>query len=237
MKKAAAVILSLIMGLILVSCGKEEDASLPAEIEGYKAEIARLEEENIKLKEEISVKESLIKELRRDEDQIEAQATRKQQIKSYYDELGKSFSFMSGNQAYTQQGPFDGGYSVDRGLQTLDKIQSALDSFTDMTALVRERSLLEEEELGSVGNTDEATQIIDFFNMIIRVKGQMMEQNFIIKDLDLRRALALYELGKVERKEVEAKYDDYLDAREQYQDFINRTFYRDRSYYPSPMSY
>ena len=73
--------------------------------------------------------------------------------------------------------------------------------------------------------------------MPIRVKGQLMEQNYIIKALDLRRVLALYELGRVERKELDAKYDAFLNAREQYQEFVDSTFYKDSSLYPSPYYY
>ena len=165
------------------------------------------------------------------------QASRKQVAEGYYNELERALNFKGGYQSYTQQGPLNGNYSIERGLQTLDKIKSALDSFSAMTSLVKGRGLLDEDELNAIGNSDETTQFAEFYNMPIRVKGQLMEQNYIIKALDLRRVLALYELGRVERKELDAKYDAFLYAREQYQEFVDSTFYRDSSLYPSPYYY
>ncbi|SHJ49531.1 hypothetical protein SAMN05444373_106111 [Thermoclostridium caenicola] len=237
MRKAAAIIASIGICLVLASCGEEPNTGISAEIEGYKAQIASLEETVIKLKEEIAVKDSLIEELRQDERFVRDQVSRKQETESYYGELEKAISFMSGRQAYTQQGPLNGSYSVDRGLQTLDKIKSALESFSDMTALVKEGGLLTEEELNAIGNTDETIQNVEFHNMIIRIKGQMLEQNYIIKALDLRRALVLYELGRAERKELDARYEAFLNAREQYQKFVNSAFYRDIELYSAPFQY
>lgn len=237
MRKAAAIIVSIGICLVLASCGEDENTGISAEIESYKAQIADLEETVIKLKEEIAVKDSLIEELRQDEKQVKEQESRKQETEDYYAELEKALNFKSGHQAYTQQGPLNGNYSIDRGLQTLDKIQSALDSFADMTALVKERSLLTEEELNAIGYTGEDLQNAEFHNMIIRIKGQMLEQNYIIKALELRRILALYELGRVERTELDSRYEAFLDAREQYQKFVTNTYYKDRDYYSYPLQY
>lgn len=237
MKKVAIMILLLVICLLMLSCGEEADIDISAEIEVYKAQIANLEEIVIKLNEEITVKDSLIEELRKDEKQIKDQESRKQVTGSYYNELERALNFKGGYQSYTQQGPLNGNYSIERGLQTLDKIKSALDSFSAMTSLVKGRGLLDEDELNAIGNSDETTQFAEFYNMPICVKGQLMEQNYIIKALDLRRVLALYELGRVERKELDAKYDAFLYAREQYQEFVDSTFYRDSSLYPSPYYY
>lgn len=237
MKKAAAIILSTAIGLVLASCGKEMDIGLSAEIETYKAQIASLEESVIKLNEEIAVKDSLIEELLQDERLVKDQVSRKQVTSSYYKELDKSLIFQGGQPAYTQQGPLNGNYSIDRGLQTLEKIKSALSSFSAMTAMVRERGLLDDAELDAIGNTGETTQFVEFYNMPIRVAGQLLEQNYIIKSLDLRRVLALYELGTAEQKDLDTKYKAFLDAREQYQEFINRTYYRDDAFYPMTFYY
>ncbi|HOQ76843.1 MAG TPA: hypothetical protein PK369_09790 [Thermoclostridium sp.] len=238
MKKITAIVLALAACFLLASCGNEEDTGISAEtIEAYKAQITQLEERIIKLNEEIAVKDSLIEELIQDERQVEDQLARRQAVDSYYSELEKSPSFNGGPQAYTLQGPLSGNYSIDRGLQTLDKIKSALDSFTAMTALVRERSLLDEDELRAIGNTGESIQYAEFYNMPVRIKGQIMEQNYIIKALDLRRVLALYELGRVEKEEVDIKYKAFLEAREKYQEFISSTFYRDGDFYAPPFYY
>lgn len=230
MRRAAIIIATIGICLVLASCGEDEHTGISAEIEGYKAQIADLEATVIKLKEEIAVKDSLIEELRQDEKQVKELGSRKQETETYYAELEKSLNFMSGRQAYTQQGPLNGNYSIERGLMTLDKLKSALSSFSDMTALVKERSLLTEEELSAIGNTGEDIQNAEFHNMIIRIKGQMLEQNYIIKALELRRVLALYELGRVERTELDSRYEAFLDAREQYQKFVTSTFYKDSDY-------
>jgi len=214
MRKTAAIALIIVICFLLVSCGAEEDTGISAGvIESYKAQIAELEERIIKLNEEIAVKDSLIEELSQDEKIVKDQESRKQAVEGYYSELEKALEFNGGQQAYTQQGPLNGNYSIDRGLETLDKIKSALDSFAAMTSLVRERELLGDEELRAIGNTGESIQFAEFYNMPLRVKGQLMEQNYIIKALDLRRVLALYELGRAEKKEVDQKYEAYVKAR------------------------
>lgn len=237
MKKFTSVAVLLIIGMLLVSCGQESDAEKSAEIEAYKAQIAGLEEKIIKLNEEIAVKDSLIEELREAERKVKDQESRKKETENYYRELEKDISFSNGYQAYTQQGPFNGNYSPDRGLDTLDKIRSALNSFSTMTSLVKDRRLLDDEEIEAIGNTDDEMQLVEFYNMPIRVKGQLLEQNYIIKALDLRRVLALYELGRANLDEVDAKLEAFRKAREQYQDFVNRTYYRDSSLYIPPMYY
>ena len=56
----------------MLSCGEEADIDISAE-QVYKAQIANLEEIVIKLNEEITVADSLIEELRKDEKQIKDQ--------------------------------------------------------------------------------------------------------------------------------------------------------------------
>ena len=68
-------------------------------------------------------------------------------------------------------------------------------------------------------------------------KGSTDEQNYIIKALDLRRVLALYELGEGGTQGTGCQDDAFLYAREQYQEFVDSTFYRDSSLYPSPYYY
>ena len=237
MRKKAVIALLLAAGLLLASCGEDRETDNSAQIEAYKAQIASLEEKIIKLNEEIAGKDSLIEELSQDEKTVNEQESRKKETESYYSELEKGISFNGGYQAYTQQGPFTGSYSIERGLQTLDKISSVLGSFASLTSIVKDRGLIDEEELNVIGNTDDNTQLVEFYNMPIRLKGQMLEMNYIIKSLDMRRVLALYELGRVDKREVESKFEAYKSAKEQYQKFVSSTYYRDSSLYPAPAYY
>lgn len=217
-------ILILFTCLLLTSCSSNPETDFSKEITQYQNEIARLEESVIKLTEEISVKDQLIDELRLDEKEVKGLAARKLDTERYNKELLTPVKQNFEDHSYNFYGPLSGGYTISSSLEGIKKIRSALISFTRLTEMVRTGEHLTDEDLAMIGNTDGTYQMIEFTNTPTDIESQLIEQNYIIKMIDLKYAIAQYELGRIEKKELDMRFNRYLDGKEQTQNYMNVTY-------------
>jgi len=110
-------------------------------------------------------------------------------------------------------------FSKENALQRLEQIESALQSFTQLTDV--SRKLISKEELKKIGNTSGEIQSLGFMNWPGAIKGTILKQDYLIAKLRYDLAQKRLKLGEINKGEVLAAQKEYEKAERVFQTYWN----------------
>lgn len=98
-----------------------------------------------------------------------------------------------------------------------DSTKNIFASFCNLTE--KSKSFLTQEELDTIGNTSWEMQYIGFSNIPQIVKGALIRDNYALKKVEL--TIRQYQNKEITYEELTNKNNDYIQAREDFQSFLN----------------
>jgi hypothetical protein len=110
-------------------------------------------------------------------------------------------------------------FSTRSSLESLDAIQSALDSFRKLTEASAGK--IPKKTLTKIGNTGWEMQNLGFVNHVGTVKGTILKQEYLIKKLTYELAQGKARSGEISQADLSAIRKEYEKAEKQFQDFWN----------------
>lgn len=110
-------------------------------------------------------------------------------------------------------------FSAGEAVYRMGQIMDALGSFRLLTE--KAEGKIPPDEMGSVGNTGWEIQYLGFHNWTNTVLGTLLLQDYQIKKLECELAGERLGAGKIEQKEWEEKEDEYLTAKNKFQQFLD----------------
>ena len=88
--------------------------------------------------------------------------------------------------------------SINNSLSSLKLVDSALESFTQLTIVARDE--IPNQKLNTIGNTDWETQHLGFSNWTKTLQGTLLKQEYLIKKLNYHLACNDYETKKINKE-------------------------------------
>jgi len=110
-------------------------------------------------------------------------------------------------------------FSTENALQRLKQIESALQSFTQLTDI--SRNLISKDKLKKIGNTEGDIQTLGFMNWPGAIKGTILKQDYLISKLRYDLAQKKLKLGEINSEEVLAAQKEYEKAEREFQAYWN----------------
>ena len=112
---------------------------------------------------------------------------------------------------------FEERLSVGRSLESLAAIQSALDSFRELTKASAGK--IPEKKLAEIGNTGWEMQNLGFVNHVGTVRGTILKQDYLIKKLTYELAQRKLKSGEIDPKSLFEVQGEYENAEKRFQEF------------------
>ncbi len=112
---------------------------------------------------------------------------------------------------------FDERLSTERSLESLATIESALDSFRELTKAAAHK--IPKERLAEIGNTGWDMQNLGFVNHVEAVKGTILKQDYQIKKLTYELAQRRSKSGEIDQKGLLKIKAEYEKADKRFQEF------------------
>ncbi len=112
---------------------------------------------------------------------------------------------------------FEERLSARRSLESLAAIQSALDSFRELTKASAGK--IPEKKLAEIGNTGWEMQNLGFVNHVETVRGTILKQDYLIKKLTYELAQRKLKSGEIDPKSLLEVQGEYENAEKRFQEF------------------
>ena len=112
---------------------------------------------------------------------------------------------------------FEERFSTGRSLESLAAIQSALDSFRELTKAAADK--IPEKKLAEIGNTGWEMQNLGFVNHAGTVRGTILKQDYLIKKLTYELAQRKLQSGEMDPKTLLEAQGEYEKAEKRFQEF------------------
>ena len=112
---------------------------------------------------------------------------------------------------------FEERFSTGRSLEGLAAIQSALESFRELTKAAADK--IPEKKLAEIGNTGWEMQNPGFANHVGAVKGTILKQDWLIKKLTYELAQRKLQSGEIDPKSLIEVQGEYENAEKRFQEF------------------
>lgn len=108
---------------------------------------------------------------------------------------------------------------------TQSNIISYLDSFEKLTNATLDD--LTSEEAEEIGNLSWGVQVLGFYNNIVDLKGSLHDFKYYYARSRFDLAIQLYLLEKIEKKDLDALKEEYIEVKAEYESFIKSALYAD----------
>ena len=108
-------------------------------------------------------------------------------------------------------------FSTGSSLESLDAIQSALESFRKLTEASAGK--IPKKTLAKIGNTGWEMQHLGFPNHVGTVKGTLLKQEYMVKKLTYELAQAKAKSGEVSPADLSAAKADFERAEKRFKDY------------------
>ena len=116
------------------------------------------------------------------------------------------------------EGPQDfDSHTIAEALGRLEQMRGFLSSFNRLTD--RARSLLNEAELRTIGNTSGEMQTIGFHNIPLTVEGTLLKQDYQLAQVRFELAQLKYERREISAADLARAREDYSAATRRFQVF------------------
>jgi hypothetical protein len=113
----------------------------------------------------------------------------------------------------------DDYFSARYALTMTDSTKNIFASFRNLTE--KSKSFLTQEELGTIDNTSWEMQYIGFSNIPQIIKGALIRDNYALKKVEFELAIKQYQDKEITYEELTNINSDYIQAREDFQNFLN----------------